>query len=59
MTLALPKTGLLASEARNYVDRLSLGEIGVPPELYRKMRMDVDPIFVEDSVVDLVRLGLR
>jgi NAD(P)H-hydrate epimerase len=34
MTLALPKTGLLAAGAKPYVGDLYLADIGVPPELY-------------------------
>jgi NAD(P)H-hydrate epimerase len=34
MTLALPKMGLLAPSARQFVGELYLADIGVPPELY-------------------------
>ncbi len=59
MTLALTKTGLLTPQAKDYVGRLFLADIGVPPELYRRMGMEVGPLFAEDSVVDLDKLGLR
>jgi len=36
MTLALPKTGLLESCAREFVGDLFLADIGVPNEVYRK-----------------------
>lgn len=53
MTLALPKTGLLASQATGYVGKLYLADIGVPPELYRRMDIEVGPIFAEASIIRL------
>jgi NAD(P)H-hydrate epimerase len=59
MTLALPKTGLLASQANDYVGRLFMADIGVPPELYRRIGMEVGPIFAEEPIVELDELDLR
>ncbi|MCH8310861.1 MAG: NAD(P)H-hydrate epimerase, partial [Chloroflexi bacterium] len=36
LTLALPKVGLYAKDAMRHVGELYLGDIGVPPELYRR-----------------------
>ena len=58
MTLALPKTGLLAAQAKGHVGKLSLADIGVPPELYSRMGIEVGPIFVESSIVGLDDLGV-
>ena len=53
MTLALPKTGLLTSQARPFVGDLYLADIGVPPELYAEPSLgwQVGVIFAEDSII--------
>ena len=51
LTLALPKAGLLAPAARPYVGDLYLADIGVPPELYRQLGIEVDRWFESDSIV--------
>ena len=53
LTLALPKTGLLTPEARSLTGWLLLADIGVPPALYRRLGLDVGPIFAGDSIVEL------
>ncbi|MBI2972339.1 MAG: NAD(P)H-hydrate epimerase [Armatimonadetes bacterium] len=53
MTLALPKTGLLVPRARPYVGDLYLADISVPPSLYRRLGLDVGPVF---AVGGLIRL---
>ncbi len=53
LTLALPKAGLLAEDAREHVGDLWLADIGIAPELYRRLGLHVPPIFAED---DLLRL---
>lgn len=53
MTLALPKTGLLTPEAKQYVGRLYLADIGVPDALYRQMGLAVGPIFSRASLIAL------
>jgi len=55
MTLALPKTGLLAPQARPYVGQLYLADIGVPPELYAApaLGLSVGPLFTEGPIVRL------
>jgi NAD(P)H-hydrate epimerase len=53
MTLALPKVGLLSESARPYVGSLYLADISVPPELYRKMGLEVGYIFEQDSIIKI------
>jgi len=53
MTLALPKTGLFASQANPFVGELYLADIGVPPKLYREIGIDVDPLFLEGPIIRL------
>jgi NAD(P)H-hydrate epimerase len=51
LTLALPKTGLLALSARPLVGDLYLADIGVPPELYRRIGIEVGPLFADDTLI--------
>ena len=53
LTLALPKAGLQADEARPYVGDLYLADIGVPPELYAQpsLGLDVGPLFATEEIV--------
>jgi hydroxyethylthiazole kinase-like uncharacterized protein yjeF len=51
MTLALPKTGLMAEGAGRYVGNLYLADIGVPRELYLEMGLDVGDPFREGSII--------
>ena len=50
MTLALPKTGLLHSDA---VGELYLADISVPNLVYRRMGIDVPDVFREATIVEL------
>lgn len=53
MTLALPKTGLVTSQAMPYVGELYLADISVPPALYASpaLQLAVDPIFATSDIV--------
>ncbi len=51
LTLALPKTGLLAPAAQPFVGDLYLADIGVPPELYRRLGLDIGPLFADDTII--------
>lgn len=55
VTLALPKTGLVAPEAKLFVGDLYLADIGVPPELYERQMpaLDVGPAFSRHDIVRL------
>lgn len=50
LTLALPKIGLL--DAR-HTGQLFLGDISVPPALYRRLGLAVTPVFASDTIVEL------
>jgi len=51
LTLALPKKGLLTSEAEKYTGDIYLSDISVPPILYTHLGLNVKPIFEHDSVI--------
>jgi NAD(P)H-hydrate epimerase len=53
MTLALPKMGLRAPAAKDFVGELYLADISVPPDLYRepKLGIDVGPLFARDEII--------
>lgn len=53
LTLALPKTGLLAETARPFVGQLYLADIGVPPELYQQLGLSVPAMFAADKIFRL------
>lgn len=54
MTLALPKAGLAVMGAEEFTGALYLADIGVPAAVYRRIGIDVGPIFSES---DLLRLS--
>lgn len=51
LTLALPKAGLVVSQAREWVGELRLADIGVPDLVYRRLGIAVGPIFDEADIV--------
>ncbi len=53
LTLALPKIGLMVDTARDIVGELYLADISVPPGLYKSLGIDVDPIFAEDTIIQI------
>lgn len=53
LTLALPKTGLMTSEAKPYVGDLYLADISVPECLYEMLGLKVGPIFKHDRILKL------
>lgn len=53
LTLALPKTGLSQPEVRGRLGELYLADISVPPGLYRRLGLEVGPLFEESSLVRL------
>jgi len=42
---------VLTPQARPFVGELYLADIGVPPELYRLLGIDVDRLFAEDTLI--------
>ncbi|HEY3312795.1 MAG TPA: NAD(P)H-hydrate epimerase [Anaerolineales bacterium] len=54
LTLALPKTGLLRSEASRFVGELYLADISVPPELYKKaFGLTIPALFAQNEIIRL------
>lgn len=53
LTLALPKTGLLTLQGRALAGAIFLADIGLPPSLYRRLGLDVGPIFARQEIVAL------
>ena len=54
VTIALPKTGLVSADARRLTGDLYLGDIAVPPELYRAaMGITVPVIFASGPIVKM------
>ena len=51
LTLALPKTGLLAPAARPVVGELAVADIGIPPEVYARVGVAVGPLFAQRSII--------
>ena len=51
LTLALPKAGLRAPEAAAYVGQVYLADIGVPPEVFRDIGLEVGQLFETGSIV--------
>jgi NAD(P)H-hydrate epimerase len=53
LTLALPKTGLRAPQAQAFVGEVFLADIGVPPEVYRDIGLEVRALFAGGSIIRL------
>jgi NAD(P)H-hydrate epimerase len=51
LTLALPKTGLLAPAARSVAGDLAVADIGIPPTVYARLGVDIGPLFSDRSIV--------
>ena len=51
LTLALPKTGLLAPTARDVVGELHVADIGVPEAAYALLGVAVGPVFAQREIV--------
>jgi NAD(P)H-hydrate epimerase len=54
LTLALPKTGLLAPAARPVIGELAMADIGIPTEVYDRIGVRVGPVFAEQSIVRVI-----
>lgn len=53
MTLALPKSGLVAKNTHKQVGQLFLADISVPPALYEHLGLEVGPIFAQEEILKL------
>jgi NAD(P)H-hydrate epimerase len=51
LALGLPKQGLLVEPGRSACGAYFVGEIGVPPELYARLGLEVGPLFGRDTVI--------
>lgn len=51
LTLALPKAGLLTPAAAPSVGELYLADIGVPPQLYAGLGLEVGPLFAQEEIL--------
>jgi NAD(P)H-hydrate epimerase len=51
LTLALPKAGLVQPAARAWVGDLYVADISVPEAVYRRLGLDVGPIFARSDIV--------
>jgi NAD(P)H-hydrate epimerase len=58
LTLALPKTGLLAPAARPVIGELAVADIGIPSEVYDRVGVHVDPVFAQRSIVRVAGDGV-
>ncbi len=52
MTLALPKSGLLAAPA-DVLGELYLADISVPPQLYEQLGIDLPPLFAHNRILHI------
>ncbi|MFP3852991.1 MAG: NAD(P)H-hydrate epimerase, partial [Anaerolineales bacterium] len=54
VTLALPKTGLLAEGAAAFVGQLWLADISIPNALYQEMSLAVSPtLFAATDIIEI------
>lgn len=53
VTLALPKTGLLGPVARPFTGSIVVADIGVPAAVYRRLELEVGPIFARRDRISL------
>ncbi len=54
VTLALPKPGLLAAEARRSVGELVLADIGIPAKAFAAQGIDAQGVFAEGDLVRII-----
>ncbi|GAC1485717.1 MAG: hypothetical protein NVS1B1_00200 [Candidatus Limnocylindrales bacterium] len=54
LALALPKLGLLTSQARSFVGALFVADISVPPQLYHQVGLDVGPLFAFSDILPVL-----
>lgn len=52
LALGLPKQGVMVEPGRSACGAMFVGEIGVPPELYARLGLEVGALFGRDTVVE-------
>jgi NAD(P)H-hydrate epimerase len=55
VTLALPKLGLLAAEARAFVGDLLLADIGIPHAAFSRIGIETSRLFIDGDLVRILR----
>jgi NAD(P)H-hydrate epimerase len=55
LTLALPKAGMLTKGAQEFLGRLFLGDISVPPALLREMGLEMQDFIFTSSIMEIPR----
>ena len=53
MTLALPKVGLMMGHVKSQVGSLYLADIGVPPQLYKPLGLEVNNLFCVQDIIQI------
>jgi NAD(P)H-hydrate epimerase len=53
LTLGLPKTGLLASNARKVTGEVVVADIGIPSEAYRRVGIEIAPWFASADTISM------
>ncbi len=54
MTLAIPKSGLVETNAKECVGKLYVADISVPPDLYKEIGYKPQYIFIDRSVIKVI-----
>lgn len=57
LTLALPKTGLMRTAARDWTGEIYLADISVPSEVYQRLGLTAGPVFASSDIVPVPRVG--
>jgi NAD(P)H-hydrate epimerase len=53
MALALLKSGLIADYAKKHIGKLYLADIGIPPELYHELGLNIGPLFSKCRIIKI------
>lgn len=52
-TLALPKTGLLSGDAKQYTGEIYLIDLSVPDKIYNSLGIDTKNVFSKTNIIHL------
>lgn len=53
LTLGLPKTGLIHPDAKPYVGKLYLADISIPAVVYKRVGVEIGPVFQKKTIVEV------